>query len=61
MSAQVVQSYLNLKIQGDPKNWSQTSDARHFLTRAREWGPELRAREGGRAESAPCQLSFYEG
>ena len=30
------------------------------LTRAREWGPELSAREGGGAESAPCQLSSYE-
>ena len=31
------------------------------LTRAREWGPELRAREGWGAESAsPYQLSSYE-
>ena len=31
-----------------------------ILTRAREWGPELRAREGGGAEPAPRQLSSYE-
>ena len=27
--------------------------SRNPLTRAREWGPELRALEGGGAESAP--------
>ena len=38
---------------------AQSAERRSFLTRAREWGPELRAREGG-AESVPCQLSSYE-
>ena len=31
------------------------------LARALEWGSELRAIEGRGAESAPRQLSFYEG
>ena len=31
-----------------------------FLTHAREWGPELRALEGGQNPPPPCQLSSYE-
>ena len=31
-----------------------------WLTRAREWGPELRAREGGVESAPPYQLSSYE-
>ena len=31
---------------------------RHGLTRARQWGSELRAREGGGTESAPLPTQF---
>ena len=30
------------------------------LTRARKWGPELRARKGAESAPPPCHLSSYE-
>ena len=35
-------------------NYGKLELAHFFLTRAREWGPELRAQEGRGVESAPA-------
>ena len=46
------------------RNWKKISKIQDSqivarLTRAREWGPEIRAREGGAESANPRQLSSY--